>query len=63
MVHIDCLENPLKMYLIRYQYATISGKKGYVIKHTLIHLINIYYLSKVSFSSHQLIKSTCFKIL
>lgn len=28
MVHIDCLENPLKMYLIRYQYATISGKKG-----------------------------------
>lgn len=63
MVCIDCLENPLKMFLIRYQCMQQSAENGYVIKHTLIHLINIYHLSKMSFSSHQLIKSTCFVIL
>lgn len=44
VVHIDCLENPLKMYLIRYQYATISGEKRVCYK-TRINTFNKYILS------------------
>lgn len=45
MVHVDCLENPFKDVLNTIPVCNSQRKKGYVIKHTLIHLINIYILS------------------